>query len=131
MLVIGSKQLNNAIVKNKYQMQSIDNEVKAVANHISDNKQFYVALFFCRIDLNYDYSHIPLHPSVQKHCNVNIQDEKWQARLDLLVESTLYLTCQLLQKTHDRELKNLLDKFKLLDDILIITRVHVTEASIT
>ena len=38
-LALDSKLLNDAIEKNKYQMQSIDNLMDSVAKHISDKKK--------------------------------------------------------------------------------------------
>ena len=59
--------LNDAINKNKYQMQTIDNLIDAVAKYISDKKQFFEEFFFRKTDLKYAHSQIPLHPSIQRH----------------------------------------------------------------
>ena len=50
-LALDSQLLNDAINKNKYQMQSIDNLMDAVAKYISDNKQFPGEFLFSKIDL--------------------------------------------------------------------------------
>ena len=69
---LDSQLLNDAINKNKYQMQSIDNLMDAVAKYLSDSKQTPGEFFFSKIDLKYAYSQLPLHPTIQKHCNFNI-----------------------------------------------------------
>ena len=64
-LALDSQLLNDAINKNQYQMQSIDNLMDAVAKYISDNKRIPGEFFFSKIDLKYAYSQISLHPSIK------------------------------------------------------------------
>ena len=67
-----SKKLNDAIHKNKYQMQSIDHLIDSVAVYISERRNLPGKYFFPKIDLKYAYSQIPLDENIQKHCNFNI-----------------------------------------------------------
>ena len=60
-----SKKLNDAIHKNKYQMQSIDNLMDSVAVFISERKNKPGQYLFSKIDLKYAYSQIPLD---EKNC---------------------------------------------------------------
>ena len=71
-IALDSKELNNAIHKNKYQMQSIDHLIDAVANYISERSTEQGTLYVSKIDLKYAYSQIPSDPQLQKHCNFNI-----------------------------------------------------------
>ena len=57
-LALDSQLLDDAINKNKYQMQLIDNLMDAVAKYISDNKQIPWEFFSRKIDLKYAYSQI-------------------------------------------------------------------------
>ena len=62
-----SKKLNDAIHKNKYQMQSIDHLIDSVAVYISERRNLPGKYFFPKIDLKYAYSQIPLDENIQKH----------------------------------------------------------------
>ena len=92
-LALVSQLLNDAINKNNYQMQPKDNRMDAVARYISDNKQFPKELFFRKIDLNYAYSQIPFHPTIQRHFNFNIPGGNKQEQTDLSTVFTAYQTC--------------------------------------
>ena len=63
---------NDAIHKNKHQMQIIDHSQDSVAIYISERKNLPGNYFFSKIDLKYAYSQIPLDEIIQKHCNFNI-----------------------------------------------------------
>ena len=71
-IALDSKKLNDAIHKNKYQMQSIDHLMDSVAVFISERKNNPGQYFFSNIDLKYAYSQIPLDENIKKHCNFNI-----------------------------------------------------------
>ena len=71
-IALDSKKLNDAIHKNKYQMQSIDHLLDSVAVYISERKNKQGKHFFSKIDLKYAYSQIPLDENIKKHCNFNI-----------------------------------------------------------
>ena len=122
-LALDSKLLNDAIDKNKYQMQSIDNLRDSVAKYISDNKNKQGNFLFSKVDLKYAYSQIPLHPEIRKHCNFNILGGKstgpYQFVNGFYGLSDMPAT---FQKTLDKTLENIDNKFNFLDDILIITK---------
>ena len=71
-ITLDSKILNDAIHKNKYQMQSINHLMDKIAMKISDSKTTEGTLYLSKIDLKYAYSQLQLHPDTQKHCNFNI-----------------------------------------------------------
>ena len=61
-IALDSKELNDAILKNKYQMQSIDHLIDAVATYISERSNHNGTFYFSKIDLKYAYSQISLDP---------------------------------------------------------------------
>ena len=71
-IALDSKELNKAIHKSKYQMQSIDHLTDSLAMQIASNKKKEGPWWFCKIDLKYSYSQIPLDNSISEHCNFNI-----------------------------------------------------------
>ena len=122
-LTLDSKLLNDAIDKNKYQMQSIDNLMDSVAKYISDNKNKQGSFLFSKVDLKYAYSQIPLHPEIRKHCNFNILGGKSTGTYQFI--NGFYGLSDMpatFQKTLDKTLENIDNKFNFLDDILIITK---------
>ena len=52
-IALDSKELNDALHKNKYQMQSIDHLIDAVANYISERSTEQGTFYFSKIDLKY------------------------------------------------------------------------------
>ena len=122
-LALDSKLLNDAIDKNKYQMQSIDNLMDSVAKCISDNKNDQGNFLFSKIDLKYAYSQIPLHPEIRKHCNFNIFGGKSTGTYQFI--NGFYGLSDMpatFQKTLDKTLENIDNKLNFLDDIIIITK---------
>ena len=71
-MALESKILNDAILKNKYQMQSIDHLMDKIAIKKSMPRTIEGTLYFSKIDLNYSYRQLPLQPDLRKHCNFNI-----------------------------------------------------------
>ena len=71
-IALDSKKLDDAIHKNKYQMQSIDHLMESVAIFLSERKNKPDQYFFSKIDLKYAYSQIPLDENIKKYCNFNI-----------------------------------------------------------
>ena len=71
-IALDSKELNDAIHKNKYQMQSIVHLIDAVATYISDSSNQNGAFYFSKKVLKYAYIQIPVDPQLQKRCNFNI-----------------------------------------------------------
>ena len=122
-LALDSKLLNDAIDKNKYQMQSNDNLKDAVAKYVSDNKNKQGSFLFSKVDLKYAYNQIPLHPEIRKHCNFNILGGKSTGTYQFI--NGFYGLSDMpatFQKTLDKTLENIDNKFNFLDDILIITK---------
>ena len=109
-------------------MQSIDKLMDAVAKYLSDSKQIPGEFLFSKIDLKYAYSQIPLHPSIQKHCNFNILGGKSTGTYRFI--NGFYGLSDMpaiFQKTIDKTLENIPNKFNFLDDILIITKGTITD----
>ena len=127
-LALDSKKLNKAIHKNKYQMQSIDHLLDAVALYISQRKNSPGIFWFSKIDLKYAYSQIPLRASIAKHCNFSILGGKATGTYRFL--NSFYGLTDMpatFQKTIDKTLEGIPSKFAFLDDILIITKGTVKE----
>ena len=127
-IALDSKELNDAIHKNKYQMQSIDPLIDAVANYISERSTEQGTLYFSKIDLKYAYSQIPLDPQLQKHCNFNILGGKATGPYRFI--NGFYGLTDMpatFQKTIDVTLRNCHNKFAFLDDILVITKGSITD----
>ena len=109
-------------------MQSIDNLMDAVAKYLSDSKQIPGEFLFSKIDLKYAYSQIPLHPTIQKHCNFNILGGKSTGTYRFI--NGFYGLSDMpaiFQKTIDKTLENIPNKFNFLDDILIITKGTIAD----
>ena len=63
-IALDSKMLNDALHKNKYQMQSIDHLVDSVALYISEKRNLPGQSLLSKIDLKYAYSQIPLDENI-------------------------------------------------------------------
>ena len=127
-IALDSKELNDAIHKNKYQMQSIDHLIDAVANYVSERSTEQGTFYFSKIDLKYAYSQIPLDPQLQKHCNFNILGGKATGTYRFL--NGFYGLTDMpatFQKTIDVTLRNCHNKFAFLDDILVITKSKLSD----
>ena len=107
-------------------MQSIDNFMDLVAKYISDNKNSPGKFLFSKIDLKYAYSQIPLNPKIRKHCKLNVIGGKstgtYQFVNGFYGFSNMSTT---FQKTLDRALENIHNKFNVLDEILNINEVDI------
>ena len=122
-IALDSKKLNDAIHKNKYQMQTIDHLIDEVANYISERKQNPGQFYFSKIDLKYAYSQIPLDPNIQKHCNFSLLGGKATGTYRFI--NGFYGLTDMpatFQKTIDKTREGIHSKFAFLDDILIITK---------
>ena len=127
-IALDSKELNDAIHKNKYQMQSTDHLIDAVANYVSERSTEQATFYFSKIDLKYAYSQIPLDPQLQKHCNFNIVGGKATGTYRFL--NGFYGLTDMpatIQKTIDVTLRNCHNKFAFLDDIIVITKGNITD----
>ena len=127
-IALDSKQLNEAIHKNKYQMQSIDHLMDTIACKISELKQKPGTLYFSKIDLKYAYSQVPLHEDTQKHCNFNILGGNATGTYRF-VNGFYGLTDMpaTFQKIMDSTLANINSAHAFLDDILIITKGSLSD----
>ena len=104
-------------------MQSIDSPMDLVPKYISDNKNLPEIFLFSKFYLEYAYSQIPLHPEIRKHCNFNILGGKSTSTYKFI--NGFYRLSDMpttIQKTLDRTLENIHNRFNFLDDILIITK---------
>ena len=127
-IALDSKKLNDAIHKNKYQMQSIDHLIDSVAVYISERKILPGKHFFSKIDLKYAYSQIPLDENIQKHCNFNILGGRATGTYRFI--NGFYGLTDMpatFQKTIDKTLKNVSSKFAFQDDILVVTKGNLQE----
>ena len=127
-IALDSKELNDAKHKNKYQMQSIDHLIDAVANYVSERSTEQGTFYFSKIDLKYAYSQIPLDPQLQKHCKFNILGGKATGTYRFL--NGFYGLTDMpatFQKTIDVTLRNCHNKFAFLDDILVITKGKLSD----
>ena len=127
-IALDSKKLNDAIHKNKYQMQSIDHLIDEVAAYTAERKQNPGQFFFSKIDLKYAYSQIPLDPNIEKHCNFSILGGKATGTYRFI--NGFYGLTDMpatFQKTMEKTLESINTKFAFLDDILIITKGPLKE----
>ena len=126
-IALDSKELNDAIHKNKYQMQSIDHLIDAVATQISERSNQNGIFYFLKVDLKYAYSQIPLNPELQKHYIFNILGGKAPGTYIFL--NGFYGLTEMpatLQKTIDVTLQNCHKKFAFLDGILVIKKGNIS-----
>ena len=68
-IALDARALNQAIDKDKYQMQYLDNLLDMVAGKL-DNENGEA--WYSSVDLTYAYGQVPLHPLTAKHCNFQI-----------------------------------------------------------
>ena len=120
---LDSKQLNKAIHKNKYQMQSIDHLTDSLAMQIASSKNKEGPRWFSKIDLKYAHSHIPLDNSIAEHCNFNVLGVKATGTYRFI--NGFYGINNMpatFEKTIDKTLGGYKNYFAFLDDILIATK---------
>ena len=127
-IALDSKKLNDAIHKNKYQIQSIDHLIDSVAVSISERRNLPGKYFFPKIDLKYAYSQIPLDENIQKHCNFNILGGRATGTYRFINGFYGLTDMQAtFQKTIDKTLQKVTTKFAFLDDILVVTKGNLQE----
>ena len=128
-IALDPKQLNKAIHKNKYQMQSIYHLKGSLAMQIASNKNKEGPWWFRKIDLKYAYSQIPLDNSIAEHCNFNILGGKATGTYRFI--NGFYGLNDMpatFQKTIDKNLEGCKNYyFAFLDDILIATKGKLKE----
>ena len=119
---LDTKKLNNAINKNKYQMQDIGHLMDTISKK-SELKIEPWTLYFSKIDLKYAYSQIPLHRDTQKPCNFNFNILGGNA-----TGTYRFINCfngltdmpPTFRKAIDYTLNNINSAHAFLDDIIII-----------
>ena len=65
-----ARSLNNANLKNKYQMPNLESLMEKVAEIVNNNNECEV--FFTSLDMKYAYGQTILHHETAKHCNFQI-----------------------------------------------------------
>ena len=116
-IALDSKKLNDALHKNKYQMQSIFHLVDSVALYVSERRNLPGQYLFSKIDLKYAYSQIPLDENIQKHCNFNILGGRTTGTYRFI--NGFYELTDMparFQKKIHKTLQNIKTKFAYLDD---------------
>ena len=127
-IALDSKKPNDALHKNKYQMQSIDHLVDSVALCISERRNIPGHYLFSKIDLKYAYSQIALDENIQKHCNFNILGGRATGTYRFI--NSFYGLADMpatFQKTIDKTLQIIKTKFAYLDDILVLTKGNLQD----
>ena len=92
-IALDSKELNEAIHKNKYQIQSIDHLMDTISKKISEQKNNPGTFYFSKIDLKYAYSQIPLHKDTQNTATLISWAETPQEQTDSSMAFKDSLTC--------------------------------------
>ena len=69
-LALESRELNNQVHKNKYQMPNIEELMDTVRQMISERKPGDV--YFSTMDLTYAYGQLPLSPETSVQCNFSL-----------------------------------------------------------
>ena len=121
-LALGSKILNKAIHKNKYQMPNIDSLIDSISQHIN-NSNLGDNVYFSTIDLKYAYSQLKLHPDTARHCNFNIICG--EATGTYRFKTGFYGLTDMpaeFQKAMDYTLVGLTNTYCFLDDIIVVSK---------
>ena len=121
-LALGSKVLNKAIHKNKYQMLKIDSFLDSISQHINDSNQGD-NVYFSTIDLKYACSQLNLHPDTARHCNFNIICG--YATGTYRFKTGFYGLADMpaeFQKATDYTLVGLSNTYCFLDDIIVVSK---------
>ena len=121
-LAMDSKQINQMIHKNKYQMPNIDNLLDNVAQSAQQGIDKPGTTLFSTIDLRYAYSQLKLDDATRQQCNFSIIGG--QATGTYQFQTGFYGLMDMpaeFQKAIDLTLNNERDTFAFLDDILIIS----------
>ena len=122
-IALDSKELNDAIHKNKYQMQSINHLKDTISKNKRTKKNKTGTIYISKIDLKYAYSQIPLHKETQKHCNFNILGGNATGTYRFI--NGFYGLTDMpatFQKVMDYTLNNITSAHAFLDDIIIIAK---------
>ena len=69
-IALDARSLNNANLKNKYQMPNLESLMEKVAEIVNNNNECEV--FFTSLDMQYASGQTILHHETAKHCNFQI-----------------------------------------------------------
>ena len=69
-IALNARSLNNANLKNKYQMPDLESLMDKISEIIKSKKEG--ELLFTSLDMLYAYGQTELHPNTAKHCNFQI-----------------------------------------------------------
>ena len=119
-IALDARSLNNATLKEKYQLPNHDNVMEQVAEIInSDNQEEVLFTYF---DMLYAYGQIELNPETPRHCNFQIIGGRPTGTYAF---NTGYYGLTIMrpeiQKIMDNLLHNIRNTFAFIDDILIVT----------
>ena len=120
-IALDARSLNNAILKEKYQMPNLDNLMEQIAEIINNDAEGEV--LFTSLDMLYAYGQTELHPTTARHCNFQIIGGR--ATGTYVFNTGCYgLTIMPpeFQKIMDTVLINIRNTFTFIDDILIVTK---------
>ena len=120
-IALGSKILNKAIHKNKYQMPIIDSLIQTISQTLSTAPQ--ETAYFTTLDLQYAYRQLNLHSDTARHCNLNLVsgDMTGTYRFKTGIYGQTDMPAEF-QKAIDCTLASLNNTFCFLNDILIVSR---------
>ena len=68
-IALDARALNQAIVKDKYQMPNLENLMNMVSEKLEKEEG---EAWFTTLDLKYAYGQIPLHEDTAKQCNFQV-----------------------------------------------------------
>ena len=125
-IALGSKILNKAIHKNKYQMPNIDSRIQSISQTLSTALQ--ETAYFTALELQYAYSQLKLHSDTARHCNFNLVsgDMTGTYRFKTGFYGLTDMPAEF-QKTTDCTLVRVNNTFCFLDDILIVSRGRIEQ----
>ena len=120
-IALAAGSLNNALIKNKYQMPNLENLMEKVGEIVNDNKGGEV--FFTSLNMQYAYGQTNLHPETAKDCNFQIVGGE---SMGTYAFNTVYYGLTVMppefQKIIDQILHTTKNTFTFIGDILIVTK---------
>ena len=119
-IALDARALNQAIVKDKYQMPKVENLLDMVAEKLDVETG---ESWFSSVDMTYAYGQVPLHISTAKHCNFQIIGGESSGTYRFV--SGFYGLSVMpteFQKVMDLLLAKFREVFVFIDDILIVTK---------
>ena len=119
-IALDARSLNNAILKEKYQMCNQDNLMEQIAEIIISGKEGEVR--FTSLDIMYVYGRTEFHPETSRHCNFQIVGGR--ATGTYALNTGFYVLTIMppeFQKIMDKLLHKTRKTFVFIEDILIVT----------